>query len=83
MGDYFAEMIALKSVIRCSLISHLISFSLTAVGYLCYLPNVHRLVAENPDMPFQEELLRLNPQCLSLLILFTFIAAMMVKVSGK
>jgi len=53
--------------------------SLTAVGYLCYLPNVHRLVAENPDMPFQEELLRLNPQCLSLLILFTFIAAMMVK----
>jgi len=54
-------------------------FSLTAVGYLCYLPNVHRLVAENPNTPFQKELLRLNPQCLSLLILFTFIAAMMVK----
>lgn len=63
--------------------SHFVSFSLTAVGYLCYLPNVHHLVAENPHMPFQEELLRLNPQCLSLLVLFTFIAAMMVKVSGK
>lgn len=53
--------------------------SLTAVGYLCYLPNVHHLVAENPHMPFQEELLRMSPQFLSLLVLFTFIAAMMVK----
>jgi hypothetical protein len=53
------------------------------VGYLCYLPNVHHLVAENPHMPFQEELLRMSPQFLSLLVLFTFIAAMMVKVSEK
>ncbi|KAJ4445504.1 hypothetical protein ANN_12184 [Periplaneta americana] len=53
--------------------------SLTAVGYLCYLPDIHHLVADNPHMPFQEELLRLNPQCLSLLVLFTFMVAMMVK----
>lgn len=53
--------------------------SLTAVGYLCYLPDIHRLVAVSRHIPFQEELLRLNPQCLSLLVLFTFVAAMMVK----
>jgi hypothetical protein len=46
------------------------------------LPDIHRLVAVNRHIPFQEELLRLNPQCLSLLVLFTFVAAMMVKVSG-
>jgi hypothetical protein len=57
-------------------------FSLTAVGYLCYLPDIHRLVAENPHIPFQGELLRLNPQCLSLLVLFTFMTAMMAKVGG-
>ncbi|PSN39580.1 hypothetical protein C0J52_21878 [Blattella germanica] len=55
--------------------------SLTAVGYLCYLPDIPRLVADNPQLPFQEELLRLNPQCLSLLVLFTFMVAMMLKVS--
>ncbi|XP_049792750.1 lysosomal-associated transmembrane protein 4A [Schistocerca nitens] len=53
--------------------------SLTAVGYLCYLPDVHRVVEENPHLPFQEELLRLNPQCLSLLVLMFFMLAMMVK----
>lgn len=53
--------------------------SLTAVGYLCYLPDIHRVVAENPHLPFQDELLRLNPQCLSFLVLLTFMFTMMLK----
>nr|CAD7448352.1 unnamed protein product [Timema bartmani] len=53
--------------------------SLTAVGYLCYLPDIHRLVAQNNHLPFRGELLRLNPQCLSLLVLMSFMLAMMVK----
>lgn len=53
--------------------------SLTALGYMCYLPDMHRLVADSPRIPFQRELLRLNPQCLSLLILMTFTLAMLVK----
>jgi hypothetical protein len=65
---------------KCS-ISHFVCFSLTAVGYLCYLPDIHHLVSVHRHMPFQEDLLRMNPQCLSLLVLFTFVAAMMVKVS--
>ncbi|XP_075220590.1 lysosomal-associated transmembrane protein 4A isoform X2 [Lycorma delicatula] len=53
--------------------------SLTAIGYVCYLPDVHRLVEEWPRAPFKSELLRLSPQCLSLLVLFTFMLAMLVK----
>ncbi|KAJ9592292.1 hypothetical protein L9F63_001188 [Diploptera punctata] len=53
--------------------------SLTAVGYVCYPPDIHRLVADNPHIPFQDQLLRLNPQCLSLVVLFTFMVAMMLK----
>ncbi|CAG2059510.1 unnamed protein product [Timema podura] len=29
---------------------------LTAVGYLCYLPDIHRLVAQNNHLPFRGEL---------------------------
>ncbi|XP_066998082.2 lysosomal-associated transmembrane protein 4A [Anabrus simplex] len=53
--------------------------SLTAVGYLCYLPDIHRVVADNPHLPFQDKLLQLNPQCLSLLVLLTFMFTMMLK----
>lgn len=53
--------------------------SLTAIGYVCYLPDVHRLVEDWPRAPFQNELLRMSPQCLSLLVLFTFMLAMLVK----
>uniref|UniRef100_A0A1B6D2N8 Lysosomal-associated transmembrane protein 4A n=1 Tax=Clastoptera arizonana TaxID=38151 RepID=A0A1B6D2N8_9HEMI len=53
--------------------------SFTAIGYLCILPDMHRMVAKNPQLPFQNELLQLNPQCLSLLIFLVFVLAMLVK----
>ncbi|XP_034256888.1 lysosomal-associated transmembrane protein 4A isoform X1 [Thrips palmi] len=53
--------------------------SLTAVGYLCYLPNMHRYLAENPTVPFREQLLRLDPQVLSLLVLGAFTVVMLIK----
>uniref|UniRef100_A0A1B6LJD2 Lysosomal-associated transmembrane protein 4A n=1 Tax=Graphocephala atropunctata TaxID=36148 RepID=A0A1B6LJD2_9HEMI len=53
--------------------------SLTAVGFLMYMPNVHVLIADSPRIPYQNELLQLNEQCLSLLVLLTFIIALLVK----
>lgn len=53
--------------------------SLTAVGYLCYLPNMHRYLAENPTVPFRDQLLRLDPQVLSLLVLGAFTVVMLIK----
>lgn len=52
---------------------------LTAVGYLCYLPNMHRYLAENANVPFRDQLLRLNPQVLSLFVWAAFIVVMLVK----
>ncbi|KAK3910953.1 Lysosomal-associated transmembrane protein 4A [Frankliniella fusca] len=53
--------------------------SLTAVGYLCYLPNMHRYLAESPTVPFRDQLLQLDPQVLSLLVLGAFTVVMLIK----
>ncbi|XP_054285512.1 lysosomal-associated transmembrane protein 4A isoform X2 [Macrosteles quadrilineatus] len=53
--------------------------SLTAVGFVLYMPDVHGLVAHSPRIPYQTELLQLNEQCLSLLVLLTFLVALLVK----
>lgn len=54
--------------------------TLTATGYFCYLRSVHRLVAETwHNLPFRQELLSLSPQTLSLLVLVTFLVAMVWK----
>ncbi|KAL1140457.1 hypothetical protein AAG570_000389 [Ranatra chinensis] len=53
---------------------------LSALSYLCYIPNMHHLVAENSQIPLQAQLLSLPPQCLSLLVLLTFVIAMLIKI---
>lgn len=53
--------------------------SLTALSYLCYLPDMHRLVSESPKIPLQAELLTLSPQALAFIVLITFLTAMVVK----
>ncbi|XP_026477019.1 lysosomal-associated transmembrane protein 4B-like [Ctenocephalides felis] len=53
--------------------------TLTATGYLCYLRSVHRLVSESRHLPMREELLKLSPQTLSLLVLVGFICVMLFK----
>lgn len=54
--------------------------SLSAVGFFLYLPDMHSLIAHSPRIPYQRELLELNEQCLALLVLLTFIVALLVKV---
>ncbi|EFA08970.2 lysosomal-associated transmembrane protein 4B [Tribolium castaneum] len=54
--------------------------TLTATGYFCYLRSVHRLVAEHwHNLPFRNELLKLSPQYLSLLVLAAFLISMLWK----
>lgn len=53
--------------------------SLTALTYLCYLPDMHRIVAESPRVPMQAQLLQLSPESLALIVLFTFVTAMLLK----
>ncbi|KAG8235267.1 hypothetical protein J437_LFUL014267 [Ladona fulva] len=53
--------------------------SLTAVGYLCYLPDLSRLIAESHHIPLGAQLRQLNPQCLSILLVLTFLLAMTLK----
>ncbi|XP_060522599.1 lysosomal-associated transmembrane protein 4B [Cylas formicarius] len=54
--------------------------TLTATGYFCYLRSVHRLVAEHwHNLPFRQELLSLNPQYLSLLVLTSFLISIVWK----
>jgi len=53
--------------------------SLTVIGYFSYMPDVRQTIAENPNIPFQKDLLKLDTQWLSLIVLITFIFLMMVK----
>lgn len=53
--------------------------SLTAIGYISYFPNIRGLVKDNPDLPFREQLLCLDPELVSMVILFAFIFTMGVK----
>uniref|UniRef100_A0A1B6GB80 Lysosomal-associated transmembrane protein 4A n=1 Tax=Cuerna arida TaxID=1464854 RepID=A0A1B6GB80_9HEMI len=53
--------------------------SLSAVGFLLYMPNMHGLIAHSPRIPYQNQLLQLNEQCLSLVVLLTFVIALLVK----
>lgn len=57
-----------------------VGYSLTATGYLCYLRSVHRVVAESRHIPWRNQLLSLSPAALSLLVLATFVSAMLIKV---
>ncbi|XP_055716421.1 lysosomal-associated transmembrane protein 4B isoform X2 [Phlebotomus papatasi] len=52
---------------------------LTAAGYLCYLRSVHRLIADSQRFPWREELLKLSPQTLSIVVLLAFIGVVLMK----
>lgn len=53
--------------------------SLTVVSYFSYVPDVRQAISNNPNIPFQSELLRMDTQWLNLMVLLTFIALIMVK----
>lgn len=52
---------------------------LTAAGYLCYLRSVHRLIHESHRLPWREELLKMSPQMLSIVVLLAFVCVVMFK----
>jgi lysosomal-associated transmembrane protein len=54
-------------------------FCLTMVGYFSYLPNVTEVIANQPNLPFRDDLLRLDPQLLSLLTLIIIVGMISMK----
>lgn len=53
--------------------------SLTVIGYFSYMPDAHQTIAENPNIPFHKEMLKLDTQWQSVIFLLIFIFLMMVK----
>lgn len=54
--------------------------SLTALSYLCFQPDMHRLVTESPRIPFQSDLVNMPSRCLSFLFIIVFVFAMFIKI---
>lgn len=58
-------------------VSHL--NSLTAAGYLCYLRSIHRIIEKSHRLPWRDELLKLSPQTLSIVVLLGFVVIVLLK----
>ena len=56
-----------------------LGFSLTAAGYLCYLRSVHRIIDESHRLPWRDELLKMSPQRLSIVVLLVFVTVVLLK----
>lgn len=57
----------------------LLEFSLTAAGYLCYLRSIHRIIDQSHRLPWRDELLKLSPQLLSIVVLLVFLTVVLLK----
>ena len=53
--------------------------TLTAAGYLCYLRTIHNLIEQSNRLPWKEDLIRIDPRTLGVLVLFAFIFMVMLK----
>lgn len=53
--------------------------TLTAAGYLCYLRSIHRIIDESHRLPWRDELLKMSPQLLSVVVLLVFLTVVMLK----
>lgn len=54
--------------------------TLTAAGHLCYIRSMHLWITESQNrLPWREELMKLNPQTLSVLVLIGFILFIFLK----
>jgi len=54
--------------------------SLSIIGYLSYVPDIRQLLIKSPNMPLRDELLSMDPQCLSLLVLAGILLTLIGKV---
>jgi len=52
---------------------------LTAVGHYNWLPSVHDIITNNPDVPYRSELMKMNSQWISLSILLLYVVVLMLK----
>lgn len=55
------------------------AYSLTAAGYLCYLRSIHRIIDESHRLPWRDELLKMSPQRLSIVVLLVFVTVVLLK----
>ncbi|XP_066949496.1 lysosomal-associated transmembrane protein 4B isoform X1 [Macrobrachium rosenbergii] len=53
--------------------------SMTMIGYLSYLPNIRQLIRETPAFPLQQQLLGMNTNCLTFVVMVIFISTLMAK----
>lgn len=53
--------------------------SLSVIGYLSYVPDIRQVLIKSPNIPLRNELLAMDPQCLSLLILAGILLMLMAK----
>lgn len=53
--------------------------SLTAAGYLCYLRSIHRIIDESHRLPWRDQLLKMSPQLLSVVVLLVFLTVVLLK----
>lgn len=53
--------------------------TLTAAGYLCYLRTIHHLIEQSNRLPWKEDLIRMDPRTLGVVVLFAFIFMVMLK----
>lgn len=52
---------------------------MTAAGYLFYLRSIHRIIDESHRLPWRDELLKLSPQMLSLVVFMVFVLVVLLK----
>jgi lysosomal-associated transmembrane protein len=63
----------------CFQVFDLILSCLTAVGHYTWLPNLQEVLADNPDLPFREQLVDLNSQWMALCILTAYMLVLFAK----
>ena len=54
--------------------------SLSVIGYLSYVPDIRQVLVKVPNIPLRDELLAMDQQCLSLLILAGILLTLVAKV---
>ncbi|XP_019617865.1 PREDICTED: lysosomal-associated transmembrane protein 4A-like [Branchiostoma belcheri] len=53
---------------------------LTAIGFVSYMPNIRTFMEQNPNLPYREELMKMDPQYLLLICMAIFFLVMIIKV---
>lgn len=52
---------------------------MTAAGYLCYLRSIHHIIDQSHRLPWRDQLLKMSPQLLSVVVLLVFLTVVLLK----